>query len=183
MIHSLSAVIFEFLRWFVQDSFSMIIILIHSFIRILPVVHEHLLKFAICHFSILFFGVCSCWINSSFKCFHLFFSGVQISSAISSEPPSKSSQYFYLILSSFFLSHHPLSPEFFMVVLHDSTHSTRVHQDSSRRSSSIFLLAYQSAINSPYPFEVEFCIFSFFSAIQSFPFVAGYHLMISRSYP
>ena len=41
---------------------------------------------------ILSFGVCSWWINSSSKCFHLFFSGVQISSAISSEPPSKSSQ-------------------------------------------------------------------------------------------
>ena len=79
------------------------------------------------------FGVCSWWINSSSKCFHLFFSGVQISSAISSEPPSKSSQcssysfilQFYLIIL--------LSPEFFMVVLYDLIHSFK--------SSSRFLLA------------------------------------------
>ena len=44
MIHSLSSVIFEFLRWFVQDSLSLIIILTHSFFPILPVVHEDLLK-------------------------------------------------------------------------------------------------------------------------------------------
>ena len=37
-----------------SDSFSFVIILIHSFFPILPVVHEDLLKFAICHFSILF---------------------------------------------------------------------------------------------------------------------------------
>ena len=43
-----------------------------------------------------------------------------------------------------------------------------------------FLLASRSAINSPYSFEVEFCISSFFSVIQSFPFVAGYHLIISE---
>ena len=43
-----------------------------------------------------------------------------------------------------------------------------------------FLLAFRSAINSPYSFEVEFCISSFFSAIQSFPFAAGYHLIISE---
>ena len=85
------------------------------------------------------FGVCSWWINSSSKCFHLFFSGVQISSAISSEPPSKSPQglklysfilHFYLIIL--------LSTEFFMVVLHDLIHSSRVHQDSCWWSSSIF---------------------------------------------
>ena len=45
---------FHFLLWFIQDSFSLIIILILSFFSILPVVHEDLLKFAICHFSILF---------------------------------------------------------------------------------------------------------------------------------
>ena len=43
-----------------------------------------------------------------------------------------------------------------------------------------FLLASQSVINSPYSFEVEFCVSSFFSAIQSFPFVVGYHLIISE---
>ena len=43
-----------------------------------------------------------------------------------------------------------------------------------------FLLASWSAINSPYSFEVEFCIPSFFSAMQSFPFAASYHLIISE---
>ena len=84
------------------------------------------------------FRVCSWGINSSSKCFHLSFSEVQISSAISSEPPSKSSQcssYSFIlhsISSSFSL------PEFFMVVLHDLIHSSRVHQDSCWWSSSIF---------------------------------------------
>ena len=45
-----------------------------------------------------------------------------------------------------------------------------------------FLLASRSAINSPSSFEVEFCILSFFSAIQSFPFAAGYHLIISEMF-
>ena len=45
-----------------------------------------------------------------------------------------------------------------------------------------FLLASQSAINSLYSFEVEFCISLFFSAIQSFPFVVGYHLIISEMF-
>ena len=43
-------------------------------------------------------------------------------------------------------------------------------------------LLFEVQLNSPYSFEVEFCISSFFSAIQSFPFVAGYHLMILRCY-
>ena len=43
-----------------------------------------------------------------------------------------------------------------------------------------FLLASQSANNSPFSPKVEFCIPSFFSAIQSFPFAAGYHLIISE---
>ena len=57
------------------------------------------------------------------------FPGVRISSAISSEPPSKSSQgssysfIFHSISSSFCLA------EFFMVVLHDLIFSSRVHQD------------------------------------------------------
>ena len=73
-----------------------------------------------------------------------------------------------------------LLPEFFMVVLHDLIHSSRVHQDSCWRSSSIFLLASRSVINSLYSFVVEFCISSAFSAILSFPFVVGYHLIISE---
>ena len=128
------------------------------------------------------FGVCSWWINSSSKCFHLFFFGVQISSVISSEPPSKSPQALILFfLPSFYLII-LLSPEFFMVVLHDLIHSSRVHQDFVGEIQVSFLLASRSVINSPYCFEVEFCISSFFSAIQSFPFVAGYHLMILRCY-
>ena len=66
------------------------------------------------------------------------------------------------------LSRHPLLPEFFMVARHDLIHSSRVHQDSNLRSSSILLLASRGAINSPYSFEVEFCISSFFSAFQFF---------------
>ena len=69
-----------------------------------------------------------------------------------------------------------------MVVLPDLIHSSSVDQDSCSRSSSIILLASRSAIKSPYSFEVEFCISSFFSAIQSFPFVVSYHLMILRCY-
>ena len=128
------------------------------------------------------FRVCSWWINSSSKCFHLFFSGVQISSAISSEPPSKSSQgsYYSSILEFYVII--LLSPEFFMVVLHDLIHSSRVHQDFVGGVQVSFLLASRSVINSPYSFEVEFCISSFFSTIQSFPFVVGYHLMILRCY-
>ena len=70
-----------------------------------------------------------------------------------------------------------------MVVLHDLIHSSRVHQDFVGGVQVSFLLASRSAINSPYSFEVEFCISSFFSAIQSFSFVAGYHPMIWRCYP
>ena len=69
-----------------------------------------------------------------------------------------------------------------MVVLHDLIHSSRVLQDFVGEIQVSFLLASRSVINSPYSFEVEFCISSFFSAIQSFPFVAGYHLMILRCY-
>ena len=151
MIHSLSSVIFEFFRWFVEDSFSALIILIHSFFPILPVVHEDSLKCCaisplnpfpmrisnmqksiVCHqFNLMkdkhtinlilissewlipSFGVCSWWINSSSKCFHLFFSGVQISSVISSEPPSKSSQG-----SSYSFILHSISSSFLTGVLH-----------------------------------------------------------------
>ena len=110
------------------------------------------------------FGVCSWWINSSSKCFHLFFSGVQISSAISSEPPSKSSQgssysfFLHSISSSF------LSPEFFMIkyILQEFI---KILVGGVQVS---FLLAFRSANNSSFSSEVEFCISSFLSAIQTF---------------
>ena len=70
-----------------------------------------------------------------------------------------------------------------MVVLHDLIFSSRVHQDFVGGAQVSFLLASRSASNSPYSFEVEFCISSFFSAIQSFPFGAGYHLIISEMLP
>ena len=85
------------------------------------------------------FRVCSWWINSSSKCFHLFFSGVQISSAISSEPPSKSSQ-------ALIFSFHPslyLVILLFTGVLHGgSSWFNSFFKSSSRfcwKSSSIFL--------------------------------------------
>ena len=65
-----------------------------------------------------------------------------------------------------------------MVVLHDLIHSSRVHQYFVGGVQVSFLLASRSVINSPYSFEVEFCISSFFSAIQSFSIVVGYHLII-----
>ena len=84
------------------------------------------------------FRVCSWWINSSSKCFHLFFSGVQISSAISSEPPYKSSQG-----SSYSFILHSISSPFFVTgVLHGgSSWFISFFKSSSRfcwRSSSIF---------------------------------------------
>ena len=84
------------------------------------------------------FGVCSWWINSSSKCFHLFFSGVQISSAISSEPPSKSSQGSSYSFHYSILSHHP----FVTGVLHGGSSWFNSFFKSSSRfcwwSSSIF---------------------------------------------
>ena len=70
-----------------------------------------------------------------------------------------------------------------MVVLHDLIHSSRVHQDFVGEIQVSFLLASRSVINSPYSFEVEFCISSFFSAIQSFSCGAGYHITILRCFP
>ena len=64
-----------------------------------------------------------------------------------------------------------------MVVLHDLIHSSRVHQDFVGGVQLSFLLASRNAINSPHSFELEFCISSFFLAIQSFPFVVGYQLI------
>ena len=52
-----------------------------------------------------------------------------------------------------------------MVVLHDLIHSSSVHQDFVGGVQVSFLLASRSVINSPYSFEVEFCISSFSSAI------------------
>ena len=69
-----------------------------------------------------------------------------------------------------------------MVVLHDLIHSSSFHQVFVGGIQVSFPLASRSVINSPYSFEVEFRISSFFSAIQSFPFVAGCHLMILRWY-
>ena len=40
MIHSPSSFNFEFLRWFVQDFFFVVIVSIHSFFPVLPVVLE-----------------------------------------------------------------------------------------------------------------------------------------------
>ena len=65
-----------------------------------------------------------------------------------------------------------------MVVRKDLIHSSSVHQDSFGGVQVSFLLASRSAINSPYSFEVEFCISSLSSAIQSFSIVVGYHLII-----
>ena len=53
-----------------------------------------------------------------------------------------------------------------MVVLHVLIHSSRVHQDFVGGVQVSFLLASRSAINSPYSFELEFCISSFFLDIQ-----------------
>ena len=53
------------------------------------------------------FGVCSLWINSGSKSFHLFCSGVQISSVISSEHPSKSPQSSSYPFHPSILSRHP----------------------------------------------------------------------------
>ena len=131
------------------------------------------------------FGVCYWWINSSSKCFSSFFFRSSISLTILSEPPSKSSQG-----SSYsFVLHFYLIILFVTGVLHGGSSwfnlflSSSVHQDFVGGVQLSFLLASRSAINSPYSFELEFCISSFFSAIQSFPFVAGYHLIILRCFP
>ena len=58
-----------------------------------------------------------------------------------------------------------------MVVLHELIFSSSVHQDFVGGVQVSFLLAFQSASKYPYSLEVEFCISSFFSAIQSFPLV------------
>ena len=84
------------------------------------------------------FGVWSRWINSSSKCFHLFFSGVPISSAISLEPPSKSLQALILFFHPSFYLIILLLPEFFMVVLHDLIHSFKSSSRFCCWSSSIF---------------------------------------------
>ena len=122
--------------------------------------------------------------HSRFKVFSSFlFRSSKPSRLSRREAPSKSPQDFNLIpfILQFYLII-LLLPEFFMVVRKDLIHSSSVHRDSFGGAQVSFLLAFRSAIKSPYSFEVEFCISSFFSAIQSFPFVAGYHLMILRCY-
>ena len=130
---------------------------------------------------ILSFGVCSWWINSSSKCFIFSFPEFKFPRS-SRRNLHLNHRKAHLIFSSFILSHHPFVTE----VLHGgSSWFNSFFKSSSRfcwRISSIFFLASRSVINSPYSFEVEFCISSFFSVIQSFPFVAGYHLMILRCY-
>ena len=69
-----------------------------------------------------------------------------------------------------------------MVARHNLIHSSSVHQGSFGGAQESFFLTSQSAFNSPYSSEIEFCNSSFFSVIQSFLFVAGYHLMILRCY-
>ena len=114
------------------------------------------------------FGVCSWWINSSSKRFHIFFSGVQIFSAISSEPPSKSPQGLNLILFiQFYL---------FILLLIGGLHGRSSWFNSFFQvfikiligGAQVSFLASRSANNSSFSSEVEFCISSFFSAIQTF---------------
>ena len=114
------------------------------------------------------FGVCCWWINSSPSVLHLFFPEFKFPRS-SRRNLHLNHRKAHLILSSFnFISSSFLLPEFFMVVLHDLFHSSRVHQDFVGAVQISVLLASRSAINSPYSFEVEFCISSSFSAIQSF---------------
>ena len=78
------------------------------------------------------FGVCSWWINSSSKCFHLFFSGVQFPRS-SRWNLHLNHRNAHLILSSFILSRHP----FVTGVLHGGSSWF----NSFFKSSSRFLLA------------------------------------------
>lgn len=68
-------------------------------------------------------------INSSSKCFHLFFSGVQLSRPFRQNLHLNRRKALILFLHPSFYLIILLSPEFFMVVLHDSIHSSRVHQN------------------------------------------------------
>lgn len=54
-----------------------------------------------------------------------------------------------------------------MVVLHDLIHSSIVHQEFVGGVQVSFILASRTAKNSPFSSDVEFCISSFFSAIQT----------------
>ena len=80
--------------------------------------------------------------HSRFKVFSSFlFRSSKPSRLFGREPPSKSSQGFNLIpfILQFYLVI-LLLPEFITVARHDLIHSSSVHQDSCRRSSSIFFL-------------------------------------------
>ena len=126
-------------------------------------------------------GVCSWWINSSFKCFHLFFSGVQFPRPFRRNlhlNHRKALILFLFSLQSFLVI--LLVPKFFIVVLHDLIHSSRVHQDFVAGGQVSFFSRREVQLNSPFSFELEFCISSFSSAIQSFPFVVVYYLKILR---
>lgn len=99
----------------------------------------------------------------------LFFSFLefQVSRLARRKVPSKSPQALILFFHPSFYHIIFLSPEFFMVVLHDLTHCSRVHQDFVGRVQVSFLLASRGANNSSFSSELEFCISSFFSAIQT----------------
>ena len=87
------------------------------------------------------FGVCSWWINSSFKCFIFSFPEFNFPRPFRRNL-HQNHRKTYLILSSFIsISSSFLLPEFFMVVLHDLIFSSRVHQDSCWRSSSILFFS------------------------------------------
>ena len=54
------------------------------------------------------------------------------------------------------------------MVRHDLIHSSSVHQDFVAGVQVFFLLAFRSAINSPYSFEMEFCIALFSQLSNNF---------------
>ena len=113
---------FQFYRWFMKTFSSLRYVTSQSFSRRI----SSMQKSIACHqFNLMkdkhtinlilisskwvipSFGVRSCWINSSSKCFHLFFSGVQnfLGHFVGTSIYIIAS--FNLILSSFILSHHP----------------------------------------------------------------------------
>ena len=190
MIHSLSSVIFEFLWWFVQDSFPCLsywsirsfnptgdswrpsqvwdMSLLNPFSRRISSVQKSIA----CHqfnlmkdkhtinlilisskWVILSFRVCSWWINSSSKCFHFFFSGVQISSAISSVHPSESSQGSSYSFILHFISSSFILPEYFMVVLHDLILSPKSSSSTIPSSQARVLFPHVSAGVLPKAFQ------------------------------
>ena len=114
---------------------------------------------------ILSFEVCSWWINSSSKCFIFSFPEFKFPRS-SRRNLHLNHRKAHLILSSFI----PISSSFVTGVLHGGSSwfnsfsqvFTKILVAGVQVS---FLLASRCASNSPYSFEVEFCIPSFFSAI------------------